>query len=139
MAVTPEMIMKVRYEVQDLAGPGLYILDDTTITYFLEKNSEIIRLASLDAARAILLRLSMNATDEIVDIFSIKGSKSASEYRQSLELYLKNTTLNSSGVDLMPYAGGVSVSDMQANNSNLDNFLPPTIDRSLIRTDIFAY
>lgn len=139
MAVTPEMIMQVRYEVQDLAGPGLYILDDTTITYFLSKNSEVIRLASLDAARAILLRLSMNASDEIVDIFSIKGSKSASEYRQSLELFLKNPMLNGSGSDLMPYAGGVSVSDMQANDANLDNVLPPKVDSVQIRSDYFAF
>lgn len=139
MAVTPEMIMQVRYEVQDLAGPGLYILDDTTITYFLDKNSEVIRLASLDAARAILLRLSMNATDEIVDIFSIKGSKSASEYRQSLELFLKNPLLNGAGANLMPYAGGVSIADMQANDANLDNALPPRPDSVLVRSDYFAY
>lgn len=139
MSVTPEMIMKVRYEVQDLSGPGLYILDDTTITYFLEKNSEVIRLASLDAARAILLRLSMNATDEIVDIFSIKGSKSASEYRQSLELYLKNPLLNGLNSDIMPYAGGISLSDMQANDANLDNVLPPNANSVTIRTDYFAY
>lgn len=139
MAVTPEMIMQVRYEVQDLAGPGLYILDDTTITYFLSKNSEVVRLASLDAARAILLRLSMNASDEIVDIFSIKGSKSASEYRQSLELFLKNPMLNGSGSDLMPYAGGVSVSDMQANDANSDNVLPPKVDSVQIRSDYFAF
>lgn len=120
MAVTPEMILKVRYETQDTAL-GLYILDDTTVTYFLEKNNESIQRASLDAARAILFQLSMRANDSTVDIFSVKGSKAAQAYMEALKLYLKDATLNPVLNNCQGYVGNISIADMQANDSTLDN------------------
>lgn len=138
MAVTPEMINAVRIEVAD-TDPALPILSDEEITYLLNKQNESIRKASLDAARIILLKLSQSG-DEVVGIISIKGSRVAAEYRESLKLYLNNPHLNpildglgsfvdADGKTQNPvYAGGISVSDMQANTANPDNnYIPNPI------------
>jgi hypothetical protein len=120
MAVTPEMIMQVRYEIQDVT-PGLYILDDTTITYYLTKNAESIPRASLDAARAVLMRLAMTSTEEIVDIFSIKTKAQAEQYRLALQMYLANPNLNPLLNNTQAYFGGISKAEMLENNANSDN------------------
>jgi hypothetical protein len=119
MAVTAEMIQQVRYEVQD-TDLSLPLLDDATYTYILTKNLESISRSALDAARMILMQLSLRG-DHTVDIFSVKGSKVASEYRAALELYLKSPQLNPIYNNVGGYAGNISVSDMQANVDNLDN------------------
>lgn len=114
-------IQKVRIEVAD-SEPGLYILEDDEIQYLLDKRSGSIVNASLDAARIILMKLSQRS-DESVDVFSIKGSKVAENYKAALELYLKDPNLNPLINNLGGYFGGVSLSDMEANNSNPDNHL----------------
>ena len=87
--ITPEMINAVRFEVGDLSQELPFLNDDSYI-YFLEKNKENIRKASLDAARVIMLNLSINANDRTVDILSIKGGKAAEAYREALRLFLSN-------------------------------------------------
>jgi hypothetical protein len=109
----------VRIEVQDI-DPSLPLLPDTTYEYLLEKNENNIARTSIDAARIILMQLSQRG-DETVDIFSIKGSRVADTYRQALELYLRNPTLNPLMQGVSGYFGGVSKSDMIANDANLDN------------------
>lgn len=136
--VGPEMINAVRIEVAD-TDPALPILSDEEITYFLNKQNGSVRKASLDAARVILLKLSQSG-DEVVGILSLKGSRIAAEYRESLKLYLNNPHLNpildglgsfvdADGKTQNPvYAGGISVSDMQANTANPDNnYIPNPI------------
>ena len=120
MAVTPEMIMQVRMEIQDVT-PGLYILDDTTISYYLTKNNESITRASMDAARAVLMRLAMTSTEETIDIMSIKTRYQAQEYRLALQMYLANPLLNPVLQNVKGYVGGVAKSDMLANDSVIDN------------------
>ena len=112
-------IQKVRIEVADL-DPGFPLLADDEYSYLLEKNNNSVVRASVDAARIILLKLSQQ-TDETVSIFSVKGSKAAEQYRLALELYIKNPQLNPLYNNLQGYFGGVSLSDMSANNSNADN------------------
>lgn len=112
-------IQKVRIEVADL-DPGFPLLVDNEYAYLLEKNNNSIVRASVDAARIILLKLSQQ-TDETVSIFSIRGSKVAEQYRLALELYIKNPQLNPLYNNLQGYFGGISVSDMQKNNTNCDN------------------
>jgi len=120
MAVTPEMVLQVRYEIQDVT-PGLYILDDSTISYYLTKNNESITRASMDAARAVLMRLAMTSTEETIDIMSIKTRYQAQEYRLALQMYLANPLLNPILQNVRGYVGGVSNSDMDANDANTDN------------------
>lgn len=117
MALT--QIQEVRVNVADL-DPTMPILDDSTYEYFIVKNNFSVRRASLDAARSILLHLAMRG-DETVDIFSYKGAKAAEQYRLALQLFLRDPNLNPVLTSAGGYAGGISHSDMLANNSNLDN------------------
>jgi hypothetical protein len=117
MALTPIQI--VRLNVQDNT-PGLYIISDDEVTYLLDKNSQNTNKASLDAARIILMNLSMRG-DRTVDILSIKGSAAANAYRLALEMYLKDPNLNPVLNNCGAYAGGISISDMVANVANTDN------------------
>lgn len=118
--VTPEDLNKVRMEIQD-TSTGLYILDDATISYYLTKHSGSITQTSLDCAKAMLFKLSSNASDEQVDIFSIKGSKASQEFREALKLYIKDPSLNRLYSTVQPYVGNTSKSDIALNNSTLDN------------------
>jgi len=126
MAVTPEMISACRIEVGDVVIE-LPILADAEYTYFLEKNSENIRRASLDAAKTILLKLSLNSKSSTVDVLSVNTTMVAGDYRKALQLYIKSPELNGMYSTVSAWAGGISKSDMQANIDNLDNnaVLPP--------------
>ena len=117
MALT--LVQQVRLTVQD-NQPGLYILTDEEIQYFLDKNNNSVTRASIDAAKSILLNLSMR-TDDVVDILSIKNSKTAEQYRMSLQMFLKDPNSSPYLQDVRGYVGGVSKADMQANNNNTDN------------------
>lgn len=122
MALTT--IQQVRIEVGD-TDINFPILSDEEYRYFLDKNNDSIRRAAMDSARALLMKLSINSSDQVVDIFSIKGAKAAEAYRQALMLYIKNPDLNQLLQNVQGYAGGVSKADMQANDANLDNVVTP--------------
>ena len=117
MALTT--VQKIRLEVgdNDVTFP---ILTDDEYKYFLSKNNDSIARASIDAAKTILFKLSMR-TDETVDIFSLKGSKAAQNYVMALQMFIKNPDLNPILQSAMPYAGGISRSDMESNDSTIDN------------------
>lgn len=115
------LIQQVRLLVQD-TDPALPFLSDDEITFFLERNSNSVNRTSLECARVILLQLSLRSTQETVDIFSISGGKHAAEqYRLSLQLFLRDPNLNPVMNSVSGYAGGISISDMQANSDNCDN------------------
>lgn len=120
-------IQKVRIEIAD-TDITFPILSDDEYEYFLEKNNNSIRTAAIDAARIVLMKLSITSNDETVDIFSIKGSKAAEQYREALKLYLKNPDLNPLLSSAMPYAGGLSRADMEANNNASDTVTAPVIN-----------
>lgn len=111
MPITTD-IAKVRTEISD-SDVNFPILSNDEIQYFLDKNSGSISRASLDAAKTILFKLAQE-TDETVNIFSIKGSKAAESYRQALELYIKNVSLNPLYSNAGAYAAGISVADAAA-------------------------
>ena len=135
MALTD--IQKLRLEVGDV-DVSFPILDDTSYEYFLEKNSNNLNRAGLDAARAILFQLSTR-NSETVDVFSVKNT-SAESYRQALSLYIKDPNLNPLYKNLKGYVGGVSISDMEANNANCDNniVVSPSEPDELVYTDPFT-
>ena len=136
MSLTP--IQQIRLTVQDNT-PGLYIISDDEIDWLLEKNNNNVAKASIDAARIILLNLSQR-NDETVDIMSIKSSKSAENYRLALESFLKDPNSNPLYQNLKGYVGGVSISDMEANNAALDNNIVenPGKTESLYQTGPFT-
>lgn len=112
-------IHALRIELGD-TSPEFPIMSDDEYNYFLSKHDWNIRRASMDAAKSIMLKLSMR-TDETVDIFSIKGASAAKNYMQALQMFIKNPDLNSMYDKVQGYAGGISKADMLANDSNLDN------------------
>lgn len=112
-------IQEVRVAVGDL-DTTFPLLDDATYDYFLTKNSDSVRRAALDAAKTILFQLSMR-TDMTVDIFSVKGAKAAEQYRMSLQLFLKDPSMNPVLTSANGYAGGISKSDMISNIETTDN------------------
>jgi hypothetical protein len=112
-------IQDLRYELGDTSAE-FPIMTDAEYTYFLTKNSNALHRSAMDAAKSIMLKLSMR-TDETVDIFSIKGSSAAKNYMQALNMYIKNPDLNAIYDKVQGYAGGISKADMQANDANLDN------------------
>lgn len=107
-------IQKVRWELND-NSPGLYILDDSSISYYLEKNQGSIARTTIDCARAILFRISMDSSEEIIDVLAIKNKSAALAYKDALELFLRNPDLNPIMRSVNPYAGGISNSDIETN------------------------
>lgn len=128
---------KIRIEIAD-NEPGLYVISDDEIEYLLEKNLNSIQRTTIDACRIILMKLSQRG-DETVDIFSLKNGRTAAEYRESLKLFLRDSQLNSS-ISAKGYFGGISRSDMQANDSNTDNNTPVKLNTfSRPSTSFFEY
>lgn len=122
MALT--LIQQVRLEIAD-NDLSLPILSDEEYEYFLEKNSNSVRRASLDAAKTILFKLSQVSSSK-VDIFEIRGSDAAKAYIQALKLYIKSPDLNSMLTSAKGYVAGVSKEDMDANDLTLDNNIVST-------------
>lgn len=123
--------MQVRYEVQD-TDVTLPFLSDAEYEYVLTKNTESIARSSIDAARMILMKLSMRGNSETVDIFTIDTSKSAKQYKEALMLFLKDPNLNPLYKTLSGYVGGVSKSDMEVNDLTTDNNTVPNPSKDRI-------
>lgn len=93
-------------------------LTDADYQYFLDRNDGNIRRAGLDAMRAILFKLSRGARERAGDI-EVYGAEYFKNYLAALQLVLRNPDVALSLA--MPYAGGISKSDMLANDMNPDN------------------
>lgn len=137
MALT--LNQQVRLLCQDNT-PGLYIISDDEISFLLERNNNSVDRAVYEALQ-IMLRYLAQRGDETVDIFSIRGSKAAEQMRLAIELYLKDPANNPLYKNLQGFFGGVSLSDMQANNANLDNNIVenPAGSSGLFATSPFTY
>jgi len=112
-------IEQVRFLIQDNT-PGLYLISDEEIYFLLQRNNNNVDRTALEAAKVILLSLSMRG-DQTVDIFSVKGSKAAEQYRMALQLFVKSPDLNPILKTVQGWVGGVSKTEMQLNDSNTDN------------------
>jgi hypothetical protein len=112
-------IEQVRFLIQDNT-PGLYLISDEEIYFLLQRNNNNVDRTALEAAKVILLSLSMRG-DQTVDIFSVKGSKAAEQYRMALQLFVKSPDLNPILKTVQGWIGGVSKTEMQLNDSNTDN------------------
>lgn len=127
---TPDQITACRIELSD-TDITLPILSDAEYGYFIDKNNGSIARASLDAAKTILFKLSIESLDEVVSVLSLKGSKAAEQYRLALELYVKSPSLNPLYQNATLWAGNVSRSEMQTNNNTCDNNIPSLAVQSL--------
>ena len=137
MALT--LNQQVRLLCQDNT-PGLYIISDDEIDFLLGRNNNNVDKAVYEALQ-IMLRYLAQRGDESIDVFSIRGSKSAEQMRLAIELYLKDPANNPLYKNLKGYVGGVSISDMDANNANLDNNIiqSPSDSGELVNTNFFTY
>lgn len=133
-------IEAVRIEIGDDAGPGLEILSAQTIQYYLDKNNGSVARASLDAARAVLMRLAQQGNEQ-VDVIQLQGSRVAQEYRQALQLYLRDPNLNPIMNSLKGYFGNTSKEDIFNNNSDLDNNIvkDPSKEYNNYKPSLFSY
>ena len=130
-------VANLRIELGD-TDTALPVMSDSEYQYFLDKNSGSMRRAAMDAAKSIIFKLSMR-TDETVDIFSIKGSSASKSYMQALKMYISNPDMNPVYNNAMPYAGGISLSDMNTNNANSDNniIVNPSETQSTLPNNFF--
>lgn len=120
---TPESILAVRVELGD-TDISLPVLSDEEIGYFIDKNAGNLNRATIDTAKTLMFKLSFR-TDQTVDILSIKGSKTAANWIAALKEYLRNPSLNPLIGSASGWGGGISLSEMQANNTNCDNNVSP--------------
>ena len=136
MALT--LNQQVRLLCQDNT-PGLYIISEDEIDFLLQRNNNNVDKAVYEALQ-IMLRYLAQRGDESIDVFSIRGSKSAEQMRLAIELYLKDPSNNPLYKNLKGYVGGVSLSDMAENNANLDNNIVenPGKTESLYQTGPFT-
>lgn len=93
-------------------------LTDNDYQYYLDRYDGNERRAALDSMRSILLKLSRGARERTGDI-EVYGSEYFKNYLQALLLILKNPDAALSLA--VPYAGGISKSDMFLNDLNSDN------------------
>ena len=113
-------IEKIRIEI-GLVNEAADILSDEELTYFLEKNNNSIKRASLDAAKTVLFILSQ-FTHERSDMLEIWGHTWFENYTKSLKLYLTNPNFSINIDSAKVYAGGISKTDIRSNIDNEDNF-----------------
>lgn len=113
-------IDKVRLEVGDIHEDEEWLTDDT-YDYYLAKYNNNIYKASLDAAKAILFKLSRTARERTGDI-EIYSDSYFKNYRDALIAYITNPSL--SPVMPIAYAGGISKSDMTTNDEDTDHVRP---------------
>jgi hypothetical protein len=106
-------IEKLRIEIQDV-DITFPILSDETYMYLLEKHSNVISRAAMDAARMALMQLSQRG-NETVDIFTIRGTAVAEQYRQALMLYIKDPYNNPVLQNCKGWVGGVFLDEFRAN------------------------
>lgn len=93
-------------------------LTDRDYEFYLVRNNGNERRAGLDAMRAILFKLSRGARERAGDI-EVYGSEYFKNYLAALTLVLKNPDISLSLA--VPYAGGISKSDMLQNDMNPDS------------------
>lgn len=110
----------VRLMVGDIY-PDMEILSDSEYNYYLTKNNNNINRSAIDAAWAICFKLSRWTRERTGDI-EVYGSEWARNFKAVLLEFIRNP--NTVVSLAMPYAGGISKSDMRANNENADNVRP---------------
>ena len=103
-----------------LVGEAYGLLSDEEISYYLTKNNNNIRRASLDCAKTVLFILSQRV-HERADVLEIWGHDWFNNYYKSLQLYLTDPNYNITINSATPYAGGISKKDIRENIDNFDN------------------
>lgn len=117
MALT--LVEQVRLKI-GLVGRAYDLLSDDEITHLLvENNNNINKTAKACGMIALLILPQFTHTkageleDWAHDWFN--------NYYKSLQMFLKDPSFSFDIMNAMPYAGGISVTDIRSNVDNLDN------------------
>ena len=117
-------IMAVRLLIGDVEGSPFYqLFTDEQIQYFLDINNGNVPAAARMAAIAASLQLAGWATRERVGDVEVWSSLSTN-YLKALEMLITNPSVNIPN-GLMPWAGGISKTQVCENNKNPDNVRSP--------------
>ena len=123
MALTD--VETVRLLIGDLPNSPFYqLFDDERIQQFLDLNGGKIRQAARMAAIAASMQLAGWNTRETTGDISVWNELSTA-YLKALDNFINDSSSASIPNGLMPYASGISWSDMCANNANPDNVRSP--------------
>lgn len=109
---------RVRLVVGDCFDDMEYLQDDV-YDFLLDKHADSEAKASLEAARYILALLTRNARERAGEI-EVYGREFFQNYKEFLVLILSDSNFVSSTYNAIPYAGGISKSDMYTNDLNPD-------------------
>jgi len=121
MALTP--VEQVRLLIGDTPTSPFYMLfTDDEIQFFLDQNNGNVQLAARMAAISASFQLAGYNTRERVGDEEIWNSLST-QYLAALKNVIDNPIINLPN-GMMPWAGGISWSEVCANNSNPDNVRP---------------
>lgn len=110
-------IDRIRLDTGD-TWEDMEYLTDNDYQYYLDRNNGNEKRATIDSMRAILFKLSRGARERTGDI-EVYGSEYFKNYLQALTLILKNPDIQLSLA--VPYAGGISKSDMFRNDLDPDS------------------
>ena len=118
--LTNSAIDRVRLRLGDTTCP--YILDDQTIDYYITKNSNNENQAYKELLTVMLFSLSRLTRERVGDV-EVYGSEYFRQYYDAVKLALSNPELNY--IVAMPFAGGISRSDMATNQQDVDSVDKP--------------
>ena len=118
--LTNSAIDRVRLRLGDTTCP--YILDDQTIDYYITKNSNNENQAYKELLTVMLFSLSRLTRERAGDV-EVYGSEYFRQYYDAVKLALSNPELNY--IVAMPFAGGISRSDMATNQQDVDSVDKP--------------
>lgn len=110
-------IDRIRLAVGDI-WDDMEMLTDADYQYFLDRNDGNENRATMDAIKAILFKLARMTRERTGDI-EVYGGEWFANYYKMLLLLLKDP--NASISLAVPYAGGISKSDMYKNDADCDN------------------
>lgn len=111
---------RVRLRLGDFHCP--YILDDQTIDYYITKNNGSESRSYKELLTVVLFSLSRLTRERAGDI-EVYGGEYFRQYFDAVKLALSNPDLNY--IVAVPYAGGISRSDMATNQQDTDSVDKP--------------
>lgn len=122
-------IQQVRIIIQD-NEVGFYWLSDEEIQFFLNRAEDNVDTAAIAAAKSVVFKLAQRGSAS-VDIFSIRGDRTAEQYAKALKEFIKDPTSNPYLNSASIWVGGIDKSEMQMNDANKNNNIvqQPSKDR----------
>lgn len=119
MALT--LIEQVRLKI-GLVGAAYTLLSDEEISFFLTENNNNVKRTCIECARAVCFILSSLVHTKAGELESWDHDW-FNNYYKTLKLFLSDPNYSIAINGAVPYAGGISVSDIRENINNADNFV----------------